>query len=139
MEIREAIVSYMLSIENLLIGCDSTGHANFLEPFNVRSIQQYIDNSGMARNATWGTDVEMLCFSHMFNFNVYVFDAGSNTWAVFSPVNIERTLPRVYNIKSVYLYYDDPIFMLWHLSEDDNCCLAISLLLNTINHSVFIY
>ena len=104
MEIREAIVSYMLSIENLLIGHDSTGHANFLEPFNVHSVQQYIDNSGMARNATWGTDVEMLCFSHMFNFNVYVFDAGSNTWAVFSPVNIERTLPRIYNIKSVYLY-----------------------------------
>ena len=104
MEIREAILSYMLSIENLLIGRDRSGHANFLEPFNVHSVQQYIDNSGMARNATWGTDVEMLCFSHMFNFNVYVFDAGSNTWAVFSPVNIERGLPRTYGIKSIYLY-----------------------------------
>ena len=79
MEIREAILSYMLSIENLLIGHDSTGHANFLEPFNVHSVQEYIDNSRMSRNATWGTDVEMLCFSHMLNFNVYVFDAGSNT------------------------------------------------------------
>ena len=58
----------------------------------------------MARNGTWGTDVEMLCFSHMFNFNVYSFDAGSNTWAVFSPTNIDRTLPRIYNITSVYLY-----------------------------------
>ena len=50
------------------------------------------------------TDVEKLYFSHMFNFNVYAFDAGSNTWAVFSPVNIERRLPRIYTIISVYLY-----------------------------------
>ena len=50
MEIREAILSYMLSIQHLLIGHDSTGHANFLVPFNVRSVQEYIDNSGMARN-----------------------------------------------------------------------------------------
>ena len=56
------------------------------------------------RNGTWGTDVEMLCFSHMFNFNVYVFDAGSNTWAVFSPVNIERRLQHIHNIMSAYLY-----------------------------------
>ena len=104
MEIREGILSYMLTIQHLLIGRDSSGHANFLVPFNVRSVQQYIDNSGMARNGTWGTDVEMLCFSHMFNFNVYVFNAESNTWAVFSPVNIERRLPRIYNIMSAYLY-----------------------------------
>ena len=67
-------------------------------------LQEYIDNSGMARNATWGTDVEMLCFSHMFKINVHVFDAGSNIWAVFSPVNIERRLPPIYNFMSVYLY-----------------------------------
>ena len=104
MEIREGILSYMLTIQLLLIGCDSTGHANFLVPFNVRSVQQCIDNSGMARNGTWGTDVEMLCFSHMFNFNLYVFNADSNTWAIFSPVNIERRLPRTYNIMGAYLY-----------------------------------
>ena len=101
MEIREGILSYMLTIQHLLIGRDSTGHANILVPFNVHSVQQYIDNTGMARNGTWGTDVEMLCFSHMFNFNVYIFDAGSNTWAVF---NIERRLPRIHNIMSAYLY-----------------------------------
>ena len=59
MEVCEAILSYMLSIQHLLIGHDSTGHANFLVPFNVRSVQEYIDNSGMARNGTWGTNVEM--------------------------------------------------------------------------------
>ena len=87
----------MLTIQHLLIGRDSSGHANFLVPFNVHSVQQYIDNSGMARNSTWGTDVEMLCFSRMFNFNMYVFNADSSTWDVFSPVNIERRLSRIYN------------------------------------------
>ena len=86
----------MLSIENLLIGCDCTGHANFLEPFNVHSVQKYIDNSRMTRNITWDTDVEMLCFSH---FNVYVFDADR---AVFSSARIR--LPHIYNIKGSYLF-----------------------------------
>ena len=31
----------------------------------IISVQKYIDNSGMAKNGTWGTDVEMLCFSHI--------------------------------------------------------------------------
>ena len=60
----------------------------------------------MAISRTWGTDLEMICFCHMFNVNLYSYDAGSNTWAVFSPVNIdhEAGLPRMYNIMSVYLY-----------------------------------
>ena len=86
MEVRECITSYMLSIENLLVGYDSTGHANYLVPFNVNSVQQYLDNTGMAINHTWGTDLEMISFCHMFNVNLYSYDAGSNTWAVFSPV-----------------------------------------------------
>ena len=40
----------MLSIENLLVGLDSTGHANYLILFNANSVQEYIDNSGMAIN-----------------------------------------------------------------------------------------
>ena len=32
MEVREGITSYMLSIENLLVGYDSTGHTNYLVP-----------------------------------------------------------------------------------------------------------
>ena len=86
MEVCEGITSYMLSIENLLVGYDSTGHANYLVPFNYNSVQQYIDNTNMAISHTWGTDLEIICFCHMFNINLYSYDAGSNTWAVFSPV-----------------------------------------------------
>ena len=52
MEVHEGITSYMLSTENLLVGYDSTGHANYLVPFNVNSVQEYIDNSGMATSRT---------------------------------------------------------------------------------------
>ena len=93
MEIREGILSYMLTIQHLLIGHDSTGHANFMVPFNVHSVGWLEMVPGV-----------LMLFSHMFNFNVYVFDAGSNTWTVFSPVNIERRLPRIHNIMSAYLY-----------------------------------
>ena len=110
MEVREGITSYMLSIENLLVGYDSTGHANYLVPFNFNSVHEYIDNSNMAINCTWDTDLEMICFCHMFNVNLYSYDASSNTWAVFSPVNVEAGLSHMYNIMSLYLYLRDRHF-----------------------------
>ena len=110
MEVREDITSYMLSIENLFVGYNSTGHANYLVSFNFNSIQEYLDNTNMAISRTWGTDLEMIYFYHMFNVNPYSSDAGSNTWAVFSPLNIEAGLPHVYNIISVYLYLRDQHF-----------------------------
>ena len=70
MEICEGITSYILCIENLLVGNDNTGHTNYLVPFNVKSVTEYIDNSGMAINRTWGTDLAMICYCHMFNVNL---------------------------------------------------------------------
>ena len=57
-----------------------------------------------------GTDLEMICFCHMFNVYLYSYDASSNTWAVFSPDNIEASVSHVYNIMSVYLYLRDQHF-----------------------------
>jgi len=65
----------MLSIESLLTGYDSTSHANYLVPFNFSSVQEYLENSGMTRNSTWGTDLEMMCFCHMFSVDLYSFHA----------------------------------------------------------------
>ena len=74
MELCEGITSYMLSTENLLVGYDSTGHANYLVPFNVNSVQEYIDNTGKAINLTLGTGLETICFCCMFNVNLYTYD-----------------------------------------------------------------
>ena len=38
----------MLSIEPLLTGYDSTGHANYLVLFNFSTVQEYIDSSAMS-------------------------------------------------------------------------------------------
>ena len=101
MQMRNAIVSYMFSIEHLLVGHDSEGHANYLEPLNCTSVQQYINESGMSRNGTWGTEFEMMVFSHMLNTNIYSFSAISN---VFCATNINREIQRDYTTISVYIY-----------------------------------
>ena len=67
-----------------MFGYDSTYPASHLILFNVNSVQEYTENNGIARSGTWGTDLEMLCFYHMFNVNPY------------SPVNIEVGLPYIY-------------------------------------------
>ena len=79
LEIRNAILRYMLSIENLLVGYDSHGNYNYLQPFGHSSVQNYIDSRELTRTGTWGSEVEMICLSHMLNTVVYSFDAGSNT------------------------------------------------------------
>ena len=104
MEMRNAVLSYMLSIEHLLVGHDSEGHANYMQPLNYSTVQDYINNSRMSVNGTWGTELEMMVFSHMPTTNVYSFDATSNTWNVFSPANIDRTAARDYTTMSVYIY-----------------------------------
>ena len=60
----------MLSIENLLVGYDSTGYANYLILFHVNSVQEYINNIGMATSHTGGTDLE-ICFCYIFNVSLY--------------------------------------------------------------------
>ena len=105
MRIRNAIVEYMLSIEHLLIGRDTDGHANYLYTLNYSSVQEYVTNTGMSNNATWGTEFEMMIFSHMNNVNVFSFNAGSNTWAVFSLTNLDKNLHRDYTTMSVYIYF----------------------------------
>ena len=104
MQIRNAIISYMLSIEHLLVGQDSEGHANYMQPLNYSTVQEYVNNSRMSVNGTWGTELDMMVFSHMLTTNVYSFDATSNTWAVFSAANIDRTAARDYTTMSVYIY-----------------------------------
>ena len=44
----------------------------------------YIDSRELYRPNTWGSELEMICLSHMLNTIVYSFEANSNTWQVFS-------------------------------------------------------
>ena len=44
LEVRDALLSYMLSIENLLVGHSEDGSYNYLQPFGHRTVQNYIDS-----------------------------------------------------------------------------------------------
>ena len=103
LEIRNAILRYMLSIENLLVGYDIHGNYNYLQPFGHSIVQNYIDSRELTRTGTWGSEVEMICLSHMLNTVVYSFDAGSNTWQVFTYQFVNQSLPCDYTRKSIYL------------------------------------
>jgi len=75
----------MFSSEDYLVGHGEDGNYNYLYTFGHTSVQNYIDNSGMDRPSIWGSELEMMCISHMLNTIVYSFEAGNNnTWQLFA-------------------------------------------------------
>jgi len=40
------------------------------------AIEEYIQDSGMDRDETWGSAIEMICDSHLFNIPLYVYDVS---------------------------------------------------------------
>ena len=109
-EVRNAIVNYMLSTENHLVGYGEDGNYNYLHPFGHTSVQNYIDSRGMDRPGIWGSELEMICLSHMLNTVVYSFEARSNTWQVFTYHFVDRTQPCDYYRKSIYLWFQQSHF-----------------------------
>ena len=109
-EVRNALVSYMLSIENCLVGYGEDGNYNYLQPFGHTTVQNYIDSHGMNRPGTWGSELEMICLSHMLNTVVYSFGARNNNWEVFAYNFIDRSLTCDYTQKSIYLWFSDSHF-----------------------------
>ena len=91
-EVCDVLLSYMLSIENLLVGHSEDGSYNYLQPFGHRTVQNYIDSGSMDRSGTWGSELEMMCLSHMLNTIVFSFGAPKNNWEVFGYNFIDRSL-----------------------------------------------
>ena len=104
--IRNALVSYMLSIENYLVGYGSDGNYNYLQPFGHTTVQNYIDRHHMDRPNTWSSELEMMCLSHMLNTVIYSFGAQNNNWEVFAYNFIDRSLVCDYTRKSICLWFE---------------------------------
>ena len=107
MDVRNAILRYMFSIENMLVGNDSDGNYNYLQPFGHDSVQSYIE---LNRAGTWGSELEMICLSHMLHTVVYSFEANSETWQVFTYRFIDRAQTCDYTGKSIYLWFSQSHF-----------------------------
>ena len=65
MGVRNAILRYMFSIENMLVGNDSDGNYNYLQAFGHNSVQSYIDSRELNRAGTWGSELEMMFVSYV--------------------------------------------------------------------------
>jgi len=86
-----------------------------MQPLNLLTVKDYVNNSGMSVNGTWGTELEMTVFSHMITTNVYSFDASGNTWSVVSPNIIDRTVEREYTSREASIFtLDTHISMCCH-------------------------
>jgi len=62
-KIRALIISHMLSIAHMLIGIGPDGRANYATGMvSCTTIEEYIRNSGMDRDGTWGSAIELLIY-----------------------------------------------------------------------------
>ena len=104
-ELRSGLVSYMLSIPELLCGIGADGHQNYSEDYSgYESVENYLSHTGMAFNGTWGTDFEMSVLAHRLNCVVYSYNATGSYWVACLPHGIDRAIQEDVNCKSLYIY-----------------------------------
>ena len=82
--VREVILNHMVDI----------GHFMLFHHLDLRytSIDEYIHDTEMDRNFTWGTDIEILTMAHLLNTRVFVYNTVHEDWGVYSPHNVDRSL-----------------------------------------------
>ena len=96
MAVRNAILDHMVSIAHFLLG----HHL-----LNYDSIQTYIVASGMDKEYTWGTDIEMLTLSHLLNTPIVSYSEQFGNWQRYSPHNVDGTLRDEINHMCMYLLH----------------------------------
>ena len=55
--------------------------------FTTGGIDRYIAATGMDRDKTWGSEVEIMVLSHLLNTAVYTYDTN-NGWSKYIPANV---------------------------------------------------
>lgn len=91
--VRRAIVNHMPLISAALLGV----------LINEHSVQQYIRATGMDRNATWGTDIEMFTLTHMLRTCVFVYKPDTQQWQKMSPDFLGNVATDDIGQKSMYI------------------------------------
>ena len=65
MAVRGAVLDHMIDNAQYFLGHHLTG---------FHSVQSYIPFTGMDREGTWGTDIEMLSMAHLFQRPVHSYN-----------------------------------------------------------------
>ena len=94
LEIRRAILRHMIHIAHLLLGHHITRHT---------SIQDYIYATNMDAPTTWGTDIEILTFSHLIDTPIFTYDTSLEQWCRYSPSMVDRTIHNDPTQMSIYV------------------------------------
>ena len=101
MQVRHAIVRHMRVIGSALwesqissllrnlrcIGEVSGENSQSGTEFMTGGIDRYIAATGMDRDKTWGSEVEIMVLSHLLNAAVYTYDTN-NGWSKYIPANV---------------------------------------------------
>ena len=96
MVVREAVLDHKIDNAQYFLGQHLTGYD---------SIQSYIASTGMERDGTWGTDVEILSMSHLLQTPVHSYSQQLGQWQRYSPHNVDRQLRDDLQQRSIYLYH----------------------------------
>ena len=94
--VRHAALDHMINNAQYFLGHHLTGH---------NSIQSYIASTGMDRDSTWGTDVEMLSLAHLLQTPVHSYSQPLGLWQRYSPHDVDRQLSDDFQQRSMYLYH----------------------------------
>lgn len=87
-EIRAIIVTYMPNIAHFLLG------SSYLDDC-YNSVQEYIADTRMDQDGSYGSHVEMLTLAHLLQTTIYSYnDIGGrgSSWCTYSPSMLDRTL-----------------------------------------------
>ena len=98
MEIRDAILCHMVKIAHLLLG----HHMHYSD------IYEYIERTKMYLNSSWGTDVELLTFSHLLQTPVYTYDVALKKWWKYSPSALEKSHHQAAQQAEMGMYIQHP-------------------------------
>ena len=85
------------------------GHLLFLwlNGRTIDNVEEYIQLSGMEKDGTLATDVEVLALSHLLGICLYTFDERYSKWSRYSPCNIENMIT-VSNLCEMGIYLNYP-------------------------------
>ena len=102
MQVRHAIIRHMRVIGSVLWECQISSLLQNLRRIGEVSgdnsqssgtecttggIDRYIAATGMDRDKTWGSEVEIVVLSHLLNAAVYTYDTN-NGWSKYIPANV---------------------------------------------------
>ena len=94
--VRHAALEHMINNAQYFLGHHLTGH---------NSVQSYIASTGMDRDCTWGTDIEMLSLAHLLQTPVHSYSHQHGHWQRYSPHDVDRQLVDDLQQRSMYLYH----------------------------------